>query len=157
MYDHQARLHTKSAVLDYHTWSTQAFGRRTPWGEQGSPALTTAVESALERSLSRQLMAGAGRPTVRRLRAGELLTQQREADDHIALLLDGVLRVEVDGRTIDEIGPGALLGERAGLERGVRTATLRTVTPCTVATAPVDALARGAREQLARAHHRETS
>jgi CRP-like cAMP-binding protein len=44
-----------------------------------------------------------------------------------------VLGVEVDGEQIAEMGPGTMLGERASLEGGVRTATLRALTPCRVA------------------------
>jgi CRP-like cAMP-binding protein len=43
-----------------------------------------------------------------------------------------VLDVEVDGETVGQVGPGAMLGERAVLEGGERTATLRAVTACRV-------------------------
>jgi hypothetical protein len=52
------------------------------------------------------------------------------------LLLDGILGVWVDGTQVAELGPGAVAGERALLEHGRRTATLRAVTSCVVATAP---------------------
>ncbi len=50
--------------------------------------------------------------------AGErnLLTEQGAAGDEIFLLLNGVLSVEVDGPPLAEVGPGAILGERALLE-----------------------------------------
>ena len=44
------------------------------------------------------------------------------------VLLDGVLSVEVDGAAVAQVGPGAVLGERALLEGGRRTATLRAMT-----------------------------
>ncbi len=75
------------------------------------------------------------RPRVLRLRTGERLTEQGEAGSELFLLLNGVLAVEVDGRKVAEVGPGALLGERALLEQGRRTATLRAQTPATVAVA----------------------
>lgn len=34
----------------------------------------------------------------------------------------------MDGNQVAEIGPGAVVGERAALEGGVRTATLRATT-----------------------------
>jgi hypothetical protein len=37
--------------------------------------------------------------------------------------------VEHDGERLDEYGPGALLGERSHLERGVLMSTLVVVTP----------------------------
>jgi len=52
------------------------------------------------------------------------------------LLLDGVLAVEVDGEVLAEVGPGAILGERAIIEpEGLRTASLRALTRSTVAVA----------------------
>ncbi|MDP9332668.1 MAG: cyclic nucleotide-binding domain-containing protein, partial [Actinomycetota bacterium] len=49
---------------------------------------------------------------------------------------DGVLAVEVDGEVLGEVGPGAILGERAIIEpEGRRTATLRALTKSRVAVA----------------------
>ena len=58
---------------------------------------------------------------ARARRAGQL-------GDELFLLLDGVLSVEVDGEPLAELGPGAILGERAVLEEGRRTSTLRALT-----------------------------
>jgi len=52
--------------------------------------------------------------------------------------VNGVLVVKVDGEQLAEVGPGAVLGERALLEGGTRTATLRAVTECKVAAVPAD-------------------
>jgi CRP-like cAMP-binding protein len=71
------------------------------------------------------------------------------------LLLDGVVSVEVDGSPLVELGPGAVLGERAVLEAGVRTSTVRCLTPCRVAIAPADAIDRGRLAKLAAGHRRE--
>ena len=54
--------------------------------------------------------------------------------------LDGIFVVEVDGGLVAEIGPGAVVGERAALEGGIRTATLRATTKAKVAEVPADAL-----------------
>jgi len=48
--------------------------------------------------------------------------------------------VEVDGSVVAEIGPGAVVGERAALLNGMRTATLWARTPGRVASVPADAL-----------------
>jgi CRP-like cAMP-binding protein len=56
---------------------------------------------------------------------------------------------------VAEIGPGALLGERALLEGGRRTSTLRAVTPCKVAVAAAEALDRDALSEVSRGHRRE--
>jgi CRP-like cAMP-binding protein len=70
---------------------------------------------------------------VRDLAPGITLTQQEEPGGELFLLLEGVLVVEVDGRVLAEAGPGSVLGERALLNGGKRTATLRAKTRCTVA------------------------
>ena len=36
------------------------------------------------------------------------------------LLFDGVLRVEIDGKPVTEVGPGAIVGEMALLHQGQR-------------------------------------
>ena len=56
-----------------------------------------------------------------------------------------------------EVGPGAVLGERAVLESGSRTSTLRTVTRCTVAVARADLIDPQARVTLSAGHRREES
>ena len=68
----------------------------------------------------------------------DALVEQGSASDDLFLLLNGVLVVEVDGEALAELGPGAVLGERAVLEGGTRTATLRAVTECKVAAVPAD-------------------
>ena len=70
-------------------------------------------------------------------------------------MLDGVLVVEVDGEELAELGPGAVLGERALLEGGTRTATLRAVTQCKVAAVPADGIDRSKLAELADGHRRE--
>jgi CRP-like cAMP-binding protein len=68
----------------------------------------------------------------RRLEPGDTLVEQGEEGRDMFLLLDGVLDVAVDDEVVAQVGPGAILGERALLEGGVRTATLRAVTACRV-------------------------
>jgi CRP-like cAMP-binding protein len=90
----------------------------------------------------------------RRLEARETLTEQGAEGDELYLLLDGVLAVEIDGEPVAEVGPGALLGERALLE-GRRTATLRVTTPARVVVIPKDAIEPSALPELAAIHRRE--
>jgi CRP-like cAMP-binding protein len=54
-----------------------------------------------------------------------------------------------------QLGPGAIAGERALLEEGVRTATLRAVTDCVVAVAGRDQVDRDRLAELAAPRHRE--
>ena len=71
------------------------------------------------------------------------------------LLLNGVLSVEVDGEVLAELGPCAIVGERARLERGLRTSTQRALTVCKVAVVRADQLARDALAELSKDHRRE--
>lgn len=81
--------------------------------------------------------------------------RQGEPGSSLFLLLDGVLGVDVDGTPLPELGPGAILGERAVLEGGLRTATLTALTPVRVAEAAADAVDRKALAALAEGHRRE--
>jgi Cyclic nucleotide-binding domain len=155
VYDNQGQLSHKSGLTDYKDWLHSAFGRHSPWGDADSPALVTAVETALERSLSVQLMHGAAKPRISRLTAGTALVRQGEPGTDIYLVLDGVIRVDRDGEALAEYGPGAMLGERAHLEGKVRTSSLTAVTACRVAAVDAAALDRAALEELAGGHRRE--
>jgi hypothetical protein len=155
VYDRDGRLSHKSGLADFKDWYRKSFGRHTPWGDQESKALVTAVESALERRLSEQLMRGAAKPRIEKLKPGTTLVKQGESGSEVYLLLDGVLRVEHDGQRLAEYGPGAMLGERAHLEGGVRTSTLVAVTACKVAAVEGSQLERGALHELSKGHRRE--
>ena len=100
-------------------------------------------------------MRGGARPAVRKLAKGAALTEQGEYGDDIYLLLDGVLSIWVDGTQVGELGPGAVVGERAALGDGRRTATLRAVTDCVVAAAASGQIDRASLASLAEGHHRE--
>lgn len=155
IYDGDGRLVEKSGLVDFTTWFNDSFGDHTPWGSFDSPALVSAVESAIERQLSTAIMHGGDRPSVRTLKAGDTLTTQGEAATEIYLILDGMFVVEVDGHGVAEIGPGAVVGERAAREGGLRTATLRATTRARIATAAPDALNAAALGPLAETHNRE--
>jgi hypothetical protein len=133
IYDREGVLVQKSGTVDFKTWYRESHGDNTPWGDEESPALVAAAETALERELSASLLGGDGKFKRRKLDQGETLVEQGAEGDDLYLLLDGILGVEVDGEQIAEMGPGTMLGERASLEGGVRTATLRALTPCRVA------------------------
>jgi hypothetical protein len=155
IYNTDGELAHKSGLTDYADWANVSFGRHTPWGDEDSPALVTAVETALERTLSVALMHGAAKPRISRLEAGAELVRQGDPGSEIYLVLDGVIRVERDGEPLAEYGPGAMLGERAVLEGGARTSTLVAVTPCRVASVHGSQLDRSALTELATGHRRE--
>lgn len=155
IYDNSGALVAKSGTIDFKTWFNDSFGEHTPWGDYDSPALVTAVETALERQLSQTIMRAGKTPQIRLLQPGESLVEQGQQGQELFLLLDGVLSVIVDGREIAEIGPGAVLGERAFLEGGKRTSTLRAVTRCRVAVTSAEQLDEAALAALAAGHHQE--
>jgi hypothetical protein len=153
VYDAEGKIAAKVGLANFKEWYRDAFGKHSPWGAQDSEALVTAVETALERQLSVTIMSGGARPEIRTLKQGEYLVHQGDPGDSLFLLLDGVLSVTMDGETVAEVGPGVVLGERAVLEGGIRTASLQCSTPVRVAVAPADRIDRDALLQL-REHHR---
>jgi hypothetical protein len=153
VYGADGGLVLKTGLTDFPGWMAQPSHASTPWGDEDSPAVVTAAETALERELSRVLMRGA--PSFRRLAAGEVLARQGSPGDALYLLLDGVVTVAVDDEPLADVGPGAVLGERALLEGGLRTATLTAATPIRVAQVPADAVDVDALRRLAAGHHRE--
>jgi hypothetical protein len=153
IYGNEGELAQKTGTVDFATWYRESHGDNTPWGDAESPALVAAAESALERDLSRALLTGDTKLARRQLREGETLVEQGAEGDDLYLLLDGVLGVEVGGEQVAEMGPGTMLGERASLEGGVRTATLRALTACRVAVIPSDLV--GERELAALAADRQ--
>jgi CRP-like cAMP-binding protein len=115
----------------------------------------SAVESALERKMATAIMHGGAQPAIRTLEAGEALITQGEASTEVYLVLDGVFLVKVDDRELAEIGPGAVVGERAGREGGTRTATVLATTRARVAEASPDVLGALELDTLAESHRRE--
>jgi len=155
VYDKDNKLVQKSGTIDFEEWYRKAHGGNTPWGDEDSPAFVTEVESAVERELSSTIMKSSATSKPRRLQVDETITEQGEEGNELYLLLDGVLAVEIDGETVAEVGPGAILGERAVVEGGKRTATLRAVTPAKVVSASADDIEPSALEELAGARRRE--
>ena len=148
VFDRDGNLVEKTGTIDFKAWYRTAQSERTPWGDEGSEGFVTAAESALEREISRELMAGKSIPERRTLDQGETLVEQGAAGDELYLVLDGVLAVEIDGEEVAEIGPGAIVGEKALLEGGTRTATLRAQTRCRVAVIPRELIDRQELESL---------
>jgi len=154
VYDDAGKLSHKSGLADFKDWYRKSFGKHTPWGDTDSRALVTAVETALERTLSAQIMQGGAKPKISKVKAGRKLVTQGERSTEVFLLLDGVLRVEENGVRLAEYGPGALLGERAHLDGGARTSTLVAVTPCRVASVEAAELDRGQLQERSKDHRR---
>jgi hypothetical protein len=115
----------------------------TPWGDEETPAFAAAVESELERRLATSILRTGAKLVRRRIARGETLVEQGECGDDLFVLLDGVFDVEVEGEVVAQVGSGAILGERAVLGEGRRTATLRAVRSSRVAVIRSEQIARG--------------
>jgi Cyclic nucleotide-binding domain len=109
------------------------LGEGTPWGDETTPAFATAVESELERRLATSILRDGVKLVRRRVARGETLVEQGKPGRDLFVLLDGVFDVEIDGNVVAQVGSGAILGERAVLGEGRRTATLRAVRSSRVA------------------------
>ncbi|WP_448072496.1 cyclic nucleotide-binding domain-containing protein [Georgenia yuyongxinii] len=155
VYGPDGTLSLKSGLTDQEGWMAHSFGPRTPWGDQDSEAVVAEAESAVERQVSVGIMRAGRTPVIRRLPAGAVVTRQGEAGEEIYLVLDGVLTVEHDGKQLAQVGPGAVLGERAVLEAGTRTSTLLALTPVRLAVARSDELDLEKLRAVAELHHRE--
>ena len=158
IYNSDGALVQKSGVIDFDKWYREAHEQNTPWGSEDSAAVVTAVESALERDLSLEIMRGEGKRNPQRLSPTDLLVEQGETGESsniVYLVLDGVIEVIVDGEVVGELGPGAIVGERAQLEGGARTASLRAKTAAKVIGVPGEELNRQVLEQVATGHNLE--
>jgi hypothetical protein len=157
VYDATNTLTHKSGLTDFKDWYKRSFGKFSPWGDEDSEALVTAVESALERTLSAEMMSGGHKSRIEKYPAGTIVFKQGESGTQVVLVLDGVVRVEKDGERLAEYGPGAILGERAHLEGGIRTSTNVAVTPCRVAMIDAEHFDKTHLEELSQGHRREDS
>src|SRR5207244_9740907 len=121
----------------------------SPWDGKDWEILMADAETPLERRLSLALMRGTtGHPDILRFNAGSVLMAEGDSDESLMLLLDGIVSVSVAGTQVATLGPGAVIGERAGLEAGRRTATITATTACTVAVTGADVLDLSDRTEL---------
>jgi hypothetical protein len=155
VYDPDGVLARRTGVADFDAWYHGTTVETTPWGGDDTPVLTAAVESAMERDLTRRLLRDRGPLRPREVPAGTVVTRQGEPGGAVALLLDGLLEVQVDGEVLGELGPGVIIGERAVLEGGTRTATLTALTPVRLAVVDADRLDVDALRALSGEHRRE--
>jgi hypothetical protein len=149
IYGPDGRLVRTTEAINLAAWYGESLGE-TPWGAAGGPSFARVVASELERELARTILASGAPLTRRRLVTGETLVKQGERGAEVFLLLLGALDVEVDGEIVAQVGGGAIVGERALLEGGRRTATLRAATPSSVAVLPPDRIERSKLAELSR-------
>ncbi len=157
IYDADGKLAGKSALIDFKTWYRTATLGRSPWHRQENAVLAAEAETPVERRLSQIIMRdGLGpKPKPAKVRAGTTIMAEGETADDIVLVLDGMVQVEAGGTALAELGPGAVLGERASLEQGRRTATVRALTDCRIVSYLAADLPGRDLTELAAGHHRE--
>ncbi len=153
VYGPDGALAAKSGIIDFADWTRHHDHDRTPWHDFEHEVLMSEVESQVERALSGEVMSQ--KPDLLRLDVDEILIKQGQPGGSIYLILDGILEVEVNGEPVAELGPGAIVGERAVLEGGKATATVTTRTPVKAARVSSEVLDREELEKVAAGHHRE--
>ena len=103
------------------------FDEDSPWHQEPA-AFADSVASRLERRLAESILRARRHPRSTSGPVAERHSSSRATPAHdLFVLLDGLLDVEIDGEVVAQIGSGAILGERAALGDGRRTATLRAV------------------------------
>jgi hypothetical protein len=157
LYDDAGHLVEKAALTRAVLWERTVFGRHTPWGGEDQVPVVTPPETDLERALAEQVMHGGPRPAVRELTAGEFLFRQAEPGTSLAVILDGTFEVRVNGQVAGQVGPGTVVGERASLEDGRRTADLQALTQARVAETAPGVFSAEQLSGLTQGHHREDS
>jgi hypothetical protein len=156
LYDEHGEPAGKSAVIDFEEWYHHAYGAHSPWGGEDRAVPSTEAETSLERRLSTIIMRhGHKAPKPQKVKAGADLFVEGEEGDDLALVLDGVVDVRVAGNPVAQLGPGSVLGERAGQGAGIRTATVTAVTPCRIVRVARTLLDERDLRELATTHRRE--
>ena len=156
IYDAVGKLAGKSALIDFKTWWRTAAVAGSPWHGQDQAVLAAEAETSLERHLSQIIMrSGGAKPTPVKVKAGATILAEGEEADDVVLVLDGLVEVEAGGTELVRLGPGTVLGERASLEQGRRTATVRAVTNCRIVSYLAADLSPEDLRELAAGRHRE--
>lgn len=153
IYDTDGELAAKSGLIDFTDWTRHQDHDRSPWHDFERKVLMSDVESQVERELSKAVMSE--HPELRRFEEDEVLIEQGQPGGPVFLILDGMLRVAVDGEEVAELGPGAIVGERAALEGGITTATVTAMTLVRAAAIPASELDQEALEEVAAGHRKE--
>jgi hypothetical protein len=96
------------------------------------PVQVAHVGGAAERSLADAILVSGGY-RQHRLPAGALLSQVPIAETEVAVLLDGLLVIEFDGKPAVEAGPGVIFDPAKRTQVSKEHATVRARTPCRLA------------------------
>ena len=132
LYDTEGNLTHKSALINYQRWLRRAERENNPWRGVAKPVQVAHVGGAAERSLADAILVSGGY-RQHRLPAGALLSQVPIAETEVAVLLDGLLVIEFDGKPAVEAGPGAIFDPAKRTQVSKEHATVRARTPCRLA------------------------
>jgi hypothetical protein len=154
IYGEDGALALKSGVIDFAEWAAKNTHDRSPWFDHDQTSPVSEVESPAERAMSVEIMGGET-PALRRYQTGDPLMTQGTPGREVLLILDGMTEISIDGEAVAEAGPGSILGERAALEGGLRTATVTATTPVRVAVTEAHELDLNDLAEVARLHRRE--
>ena len=61
---------------------------------------------------------------ARVLEPGDILFREGDDGEEMFAVIDGELELQVAGRAVDRVGPGAIVGEMALIDRSPRSATV---------------------------------
>jgi len=104
-----------------------ALGRRGPAGDANAGKMK---ESAVFDKSSLAVLARALAQTTVRYERNKTIVKEGQAGVLMYVVLDGRLAVSIQGRLVEKIGPGGVLGEMALVDRTPRLATVVSETDC---------------------------
>jgi len=99
--------------------------------KQTDPKLTRIASVPLFTGFNRREIEAVGRLMDEvEVKDGRVLMREGAAGREFFIVVSGTVRVERNGRKINELGPGDFMGEIALIDRGPRTATVIAAEPC---------------------------
>jgi CRP/FNR family transcriptional regulator, cyclic AMP receptor protein len=99
--------------------------------KQTDPKLTLIASVPLFTGFNRREIEAVGRLMDEvDVKDGRVLIREGAAGREFFIVISGTVRVERNGRKINELGPGDFMGEIALIDRGPRTATVIAAEPC---------------------------
>ena len=135
LYDSAGQLIRKSALIRYKDWIRQSEPRDSPWGGGGEKVPVAGIRGPAERSLADAILVS-GQYRRHCLPEGALLREVAIADGEVYLLLDGLVRFEIDQQPVAEAGPGAIFDPALRAPYSRQHAVIRATTSCRLAILP---------------------
>lgn len=139
LYDTRGRLTHKSALIKYKDWLHRSNERRSPWAGEHPTIPVAAVSSEVERAVADAVLVSGGHHE-HRLPSGGRLSDRPIAETEVHVLLDGLLVIEIDGKPVSEVGPGAIFDPTLRTSESKQHVTVRARTPCRLAVLPREGL-----------------